>query len=169
MRRRAREVEWSDLLRAAQYSYSPSLPSKSGPMETLKKRSDFLRVAKCRRIVTPGMVVQMAPRPDGHKSSDETRAAGAVRVGYTATKKVGNAVVRHRARRRLRAVARQTLAKNGKPGHDYVLIARANTPRRPFECLLDDLEQALIKLDAPPWRQRVSRKSHNASGDKRHS
>ncbi len=130
-------------------------------METLKKRTEFLRVAKGRRASMPGMVVQMAPTPSG--PADSLLVPGTtIRVGYTVTKKVGNAVVRNRVRRRLRAAAGRILADRGNPGHDYVLIARSCAVTRPFNCLLDDLEQALINLDAPPRHKHISRNSRKA-------
>src|SRR5947208_2991009 len=86
----------------------------------LKTRADFLRVAASgRRAVRPGLMLQAA-RPSGIDGAF-------VRVGFTASRKVGNAVVRNRAKRRLRAVADELLARDGRPGTDYVLIARAGT------------------------------------------
>lgn len=137
-------------------------------METLKKRADFLRVAKGRRVALPGMLVQRAPSPPA--TPDPPPGANkTVRIGFTVTKKVGNAVVRNRARRRLRAAASQIFPEHGTPGHDYVLIARSLTVTCPFNCLLDDLKQALIKLDAPSRRKRVSRKSADSPNDTRGS
>jgi ribonuclease P protein component len=73
-----------------------------------------------------------------------------IRVGFTCSKKVGNAVVRNRAKRRLRAVAREVLNGAGQPGWDYVLIGRAGqTTKRPFVSLRDDLVQALHRLRRP--------------------
>lgn len=69
-----------------------------------------------------------------------------IRVGFTTSRKVGNAVARNRARRRLRALAAQLLPRAGVPGHDYVLIGRRATVSRPFEALRGDLEAALTKL-----------------------
>lgn len=107
----------------------------------LKRRADFLRVAAARlRAATPGLVVQAAPGPAG----------GAVRVGFTATRKLGGAVVRNRAKRRLRAVAGEVLAERGKPGTDYVLIARRETAERPYPALVADLETALRRLGRSP-------------------
>jgi len=112
-----------------------------GGLETLKKRADFLRIARGRRWSTPGVVVQMAPRP-GQASDTQS----GVRIGFTVTKKVGNAVIRNRVKRRLRAAADEIMKSQGRPGHDYVLIGRRQTQDRPFHCLLDDLQGALIKL-----------------------
>ncbi|HZU89011.1 MAG TPA: ribonuclease P protein component [Stellaceae bacterium] len=105
---------------------------------TLRARTDFLRVAaKGLRAAVPGLVLQAAPGPAG---------AAAVRVGFTATRKLGGAVTRNRAKRRLRAAAAAVLAERGKPGMDYVLIARAGTVERPYPALVADLETALRRV-----------------------
>jgi len=70
-----------------------------------------------------------------------------VRVGFTASRKVGNAVLRNRAKRRLRAAAAAVLARDGRMGTDYVLIARAGTGERPYAELVRDLETALRQID----------------------
>lgn len=115
-------------------------------LRTLLKRRDFLAAARARRWAAPGMVVQGRRRRDG-----EPTPAAETRVGYTCSKKVGNAVRRNRAKRRLRAAARDVLPRLGRPGWDYVLIGRHEaTAARPFPALLGDLETALAKLHAPP-------------------
>lgn len=73
-----------------------------------------------------------------------------LRVGFTASRKVGNAVVRNRAKRRLRALAAQVLLDKGRPGTDYVLIARAATGDRPYAELVADLEAALRQVERGP-------------------
>jgi ribonuclease P protein component len=88
------------------------------------------------------MVVQVRERP-GQQATDAL-----IRVGFTTSKKVGNAVVRNRVRRRLRALADQIIPGNTKPGVDIVLIGRASTAKRSFEALERDLKKCLRKLDA---------------------
>lgn len=85
------------------------------------------------------------------RRDDETVAPDAMRVGFTCSKKVGNAVARNRAKRRLREVARAILPQTGHLGWDYVLIGRAGaTAQRPFEDLKGDLIYALKKLHKDP-------------------
>ncbi len=106
----------------------------------LKTRADFLRVAASgRRAVRPGVMLQAAANRSGID-------AAAVRVGFTASRKVGNAVVRNRAKRRLRAAAAESLARYGQCGTDYVLIARAGTGERRYMDLLGDLASALRQV-----------------------
>jgi ribonuclease P protein component len=122
--------------------------SPSGGLARLKQRADFLRVAATRRrAVLPGLVLQAAPRPE------RSAAAPALGVGFTASRKVGNAVTRNRAKRRLRAAAAAILPERGRPGTDYVLIARASTADRPYALLLADLAAALQRVE----RRRVER------------
>jgi len=110
----------------------------------LKRRPEFLAVARARRkAVTPGMIVQAAA------SSVADTAPGGFRVGYTASRKVGDAVARNRARRRLRAVVARVLPGRARGGLDYVIIARKETVSRPFAALLSDLETAVDRLGTP--------------------
>jgi ribonuclease P protein component len=110
---------------------------KSKRLLRLKKRAEFLRVAgKGGRTTTPAFVLQRL-KPEDEKP--------ALRYGLTATKKLGNAVKRNRARRRLRSLAEKALpalAANG----DYVLIAREAVFTRPFPEMEKDLQEALRKL-----------------------
>jgi ribonuclease P protein component len=111
----------------------------------LKARPDFLRVAAAsRKCVTPGLILQVAPAPS--EVSGESEAGAGPRVGFTASRKVGTAVERNRARRRLRAAAREVMEAHARAGRDYVLIARRGTLSRPFSSLLRDLETALKTL-----------------------
>jgi ribonuclease P protein component len=118
----------------------------------LKTRADFLRVAATRRrAARPGLVLQLAAR---RATSD---GSAVVRVGFTASRKVGNAVVRNRAKRRLRAAAAEVLGSGGRPGTDYVLIARAATGGRRYSDLIGDLAAALRQIDRPPRDNRPRR------------
>ncbi len=110
-------------------------------MQTLKKRADFIRLRDGRKWAAPGLVLQMCESPDFVRPALE--AGGILRVGYTVTKTVGGAVIRNRAKRRLRAAAAEVLPRGGRAGHDYVLIGRKSTLDRPFPALLVDLAAAL--------------------------
>ena len=104
----------------------------------LRNRSDFLRAARGKRAVTDGFILQARKRPEDDLG---------IRVGFTCSKKVGNAVARNRAKRRLREIARMILPDAGKAGYDYVLIGRANvTASRDFAVLQSDLRKALRKI-----------------------
>ncbi len=102
----------------------------------LTKRAEFLTVRKGARASRPLVTVEARRR-------DETPL---IRVGFTATKRIGNAVARNRAKRRLREAARSLLLETGAPGCDYVLLAREQTATAPWAALLDDLRSALIRL-----------------------
>jgi ribonuclease P protein component len=108
-------------------------------LTTLTRRADFLAAARARRQSRPGLTVQGRRR--------EAAEGAGVRIGYTCSKKVGNAVARNRAKRRLRAAARAVVPGLGRPGWDYVLIGRPEaTAARPFPLLCDDLASALSAL-----------------------
>ncbi len=109
-------------------------------LQILKKRGDFLRAARARRRVMPGFILQGCER-------SAAEAPEIIRVGFTCSKKVGNAVVRNHAKRRLRELARLVLPSYGRPGWDYVLIGRAEaTSTLPFQQLLSDLKRAVRRI-----------------------
>ncbi len=100
----------------------------------------------------PGLVLQKRRRPE------EEGAAEVVRYGLTASRRVGNAVARNRARRRLRAIAEQVLPSQAEIGCDYVLIGRAATLNRPFAALMGDLEHAIARLSRQRQQHRPERR-----------
>ncbi|MBV9992118.1 MAG: ribonuclease P protein component [Alphaproteobacteria bacterium] len=136
-------------------------------MNRLKSREDFLRAQKGVRRVTPSLTLEAcaspapealsSPAPEAPSSpapeapSSTAPGEAGLRVGFTATKKLGNAVTRNRAKRRLRAAAQAALPLSGRAAHDYVLVARPGTLSRPFSSLVEDLAAAVraahLKLD----------------------
>lgn len=127
---------------------SPSdggLSAVGGQLETLRKRADFLTASRARYRATPGFILQGRKRRES-----ETDATAQIRVGFTCSKKVGNAVARNRAKRRLRALARAVIAAQGLPGWDYVLVGRKDaTAQRNFAQMEQDLIRALGQVHAP--------------------
>jgi ribonuclease P protein component len=107
-------------------------------MERLRQRADFLAAATGSRAPASGFVLQALQR----------REDGPVRIGFTVSKKVGNAVKRNRVRRRLREVVRLSQTAALQPGHDYVLIGRRAALRMPFERLVEDFSRTLDRLQA---------------------
>ena len=107
----------------------------------MKRRADFLRAQKFRRQFTPGLTLESCPSP-------EDVPPAVCRVGFTASRKVGSAVKRNRAKRRLRAAAAEILPLLGRKGHDYVLVAKVATLSRPYTALLEDLTKALTGAHA---------------------
>ena len=108
-------------------------------LRRLTKRASFLRAAKGLKVVKPAFVLQVVP-------SDEL--VDDIGIGFTASRRVGNAVMRNRARRRLRAVARLLLPHHGIAGHDHVLVARSTALAYPFAALTTDLTEALAMARA---------------------
>ena len=118
-------------------NFTTSRQNPKNFLETLSKRSDFVAASKAEKYVGKSIIVQARP------NSLQT-----IRVGYTASKRVGNAVARNRAKRRMRAAVAETLAFYGTPGIDYVLIGRAQTTcNTKFEELKNELICAFENLN----------------------
>ena len=118
---------------------APAVSVRPGSLSVLTKRAEFLKAASARRANAPAFGLQARQRSEGE--------AEGIRVGFTCSKKVGNAVARNRAKRRLREIARMALPEAGRDGWDYVLIGRRDaTAARDFADLQDDLRRALAKI-----------------------
>ena len=113
--------------------------TSDSPLKLLKvrKRSDFLSANNGLRIVMPGFILLV--RKDACD-------ADTVRMGITVTKRIGNAVVRGRMKRRFRDLMRQILPVQGIAGADHILIGREKGIERDFAKLYDELEQALQRI-----------------------
>jgi len=114
-----------------------SRPQEAQRLTILKKRSDFLAANAGRRAATPGFVLLVRNRDDGDQL---------MRVGFTVSKKVGNAVTRNRMKRRFRSLAREIIPTNGAPGSDHVMIGRQSGIERDFALLRQDLTKALQRV-----------------------
>ncbi|QQS14408.1 MAG: ribonuclease P protein component [Rhodospirillales bacterium] len=122
---------------------APSSVGRRAGIARLPKRADFLRIqAAGRKYVAASFILQIADRPAVAPPTPGPR------VGFTVTKRVGNAVVRNRAKRRLRALARTALAPVARADLDYVLIGRAGAVERDFADMTKDLAAALRRLRA---------------------
>ena len=106
-------------------------------MVRLKRRREFVAVANTRwRWVTSAFVLQVGPRVEPEE----------IGIGFTASRRIGNAVARNRARRRLRAAVRAILPGPARPGYDYVVVARPAILTCPFDLLLNDLATAFARV-----------------------
>ncbi len=112
-------------------------------MDRLRQRADFLAVANGARVSSAAFALQTRRRDD----------QGPIRVGFTVTKKNGNAPQRNRIRRRLREVVKRLDVMSLRPHHDYVLVGRREALTRDFAVMLDDLRSALRRLDRPKLDQ----------------
>ena len=122
--------------RAAGSGSAPEPAKQAGPVERLRKRADFLGVAAGPRAPAAAFVLQACARAD----------TGPPRVGFTVSKKVGNAVERNRVRRRLREIVRLSDAARLLPGNDYVLVGRRAALKEPFARLIEDFSRALERI-----------------------
>jgi ribonuclease P protein component len=116
---------------------SPGSVTSARAITTISARKDFLAANQARRAPSSGFVLLARTRGDG----DDT-----MRLGITVTKKIGNAVVRNRMKRRFRALAREILPQRGIMGADHILIGRAGGVERDFAALRVELEKALAKV-----------------------
>lgn len=117
------------------------MSARAHGIETLRRRADFLAAAASgHKFVKPSVIVQSRQRDDG----------GPMRMGFTATRKLGGAVIRNRAKRRMRAAAAQLLPQLGQPGRDYVFIGRTACFMGSYDDLIRDMKHALKRLCAPP-------------------
>ncbi|CFX08393.1 Ribonuclease P protein component [Candidatus Filomicrobium marinum] len=116
-------------------------------VETLKKRSEFLRIRGGARWATPAFVLEAKPRTPGRARTVFGAESDVARFGFTATKKLGSAVVRNRIRRRLKAAVDALAPRCARSNCDYVLVARSSAETRSFASLCGDLEQAFIRVN----------------------
>jgi ribonuclease P protein component len=114
------------------------------PKPRLKRRSEFLAVAKGKRFQSPSFSLQAARRLQGPAGEGEAEAAP--RFGFTGTKKIGGAVVRNRIRRRLKEALRLARDLPARPGYDYVIVARLKALREDFCALQDELGRAFAGI-----------------------
>jgi ribonuclease P protein component len=113
----------------------------------LQRRAEFLRVAGSgRKWAAPGLILQVLRRDADPQAVPPASGSAPLRIGFTASRKVGIAVARNRARRRLRAAVGAVMPEHATPGHDYVVIARGATLSRPYPALVEDLKTALRRL-----------------------
>jgi len=113
-------------------------PRRLLPMERLRQRADFLAAASGIKVPAAAFVLQARKRTD----------VGPVRIGFTVSKKVGNAVERNRVRRRLREIVRLSDKARMQSGHDYVLVGRRAALNVPFDRLAQEFEGALRRVQA---------------------
>ena len=118
-------------------------------IETLKRRSQFLYVRGGLRYSTPGFILEAREQRDG------TTASGP-RFGFTVSRRIGTAVARNRARRRLRAAVAELAQEHAERSFDYVLIARSQALDRTFDLLKGDLETGFSRIRAQARRKRVA-------------
>ena len=131
----------------------------TAPLSTIRKRADFLAANRGLRVARSGFVLLAHPNQGQGK-----------RFGITVTKKVGNAVIRNRMKRRFRELLRAALPERGLADHDHILIGRDGGIERDFAKMAAELDEALTRAAAgkgdrrrPPHRSRGRGKASKAS------
>jgi ribonuclease P protein component len=114
-------------------------------MERLRQRADFLTAATGIKVPATAFVLQARERQD----QDQDQKRGPARLGFTVSRKVGNAVERNRVRRRLREAVRLAAGEGLRGGHDYVLVGRRAALTLPFARIRQELEQAIGRAHSP--------------------
>jgi ribonuclease P protein component len=118
-------------------------------MDRLRQRADYLATATGTKAPVPGFVLQARKRED----------EGPARVGFTVSKKVGNAVERNRVRRRLKEIVRLTADDRVRAGHDYVMVGRRGALTTPFGRMIEDFAMTLGKVHAGRAAAAASRRT----------
>jgi ribonuclease P protein component len=124
-------------------------------MQRLKQRADFLAAAAGTKVPATAFILQARERAQTGQENIKAVPAGEVRVGYTVTKKVGNAVERNRIRRRMREIVRLAAPSVFRAGHDYVMIGRRPALTLPFDRMTEDFHGALRRLHAGRHTRKV--------------
>ena len=126
-------------------------------MDRLRQRADFLAAATGPRAPVSGFVLQARQRQE-----PERQEPGSARIGFTVSKKVGNAVERNRVKRRLREIVRLAPEGRMQTGYDYVLVGRRAALDLPFQRMVQDFERALGRVHAEPSGPNRGSKSRTA-------
>ena len=121
-------------------------------VQTLRQRREFLRIRGGSRWSSAAFVIETRRRPN-----EDAQTPDKPRIGYTVTKRIGNAVVRNRIKRRFRAAAASLRCGELRPGYDYVLIARSGALKRPFVDLTNDLREGLTHIHRPKRKGRATK------------
>lgn len=133
-------------------------------MDRLRQRADFLAVANGARANSPAFVLQSLDRRSLDHRSLGRDDSGPIRIGFTVTKKNGNAPQRNRIRRRLRELVKRLDPVSMQPHHDYVLVGRRDALSRDFATMLDDLRMAFTKPARHTHKGRGSRTDGSRPG-----